>query len=57
MSEGIQSSFIRAVEYNELAMTLDVWMHNGAAYRYFYITRAMYLQFMSAYSKGNFYNS
>lgn len=57
MRVGVQSSFISFVDYNERAMTLDVWLHNGHGYRYFYVTAGMYAEFMSMRSKGSYYNS
>lgn len=51
----VDSSLIRSVTYGADA-TLTVRFHRGAVYRYFTVPRTVLDQFLTATSKGAYYN-
>jgi len=51
----VDSAVIAAVAYSDEA-ALDVEFTSGAAYRYFAVPEKLFHQFLSAESKGSFFN-
>ena len=52
---SVDSSLIRSVTYRADA-TLTVRFHSGAVYRYFTVPRTVLDQFLTATSKGAYFN-
>jgi hypothetical protein len=53
----VESSNIADVGYDETTMTLEVGFHSGAVYQYFDVPEAVHQEFMSAASKGTYFNA
>jgi len=49
------SRTIASVQFEEESSTLDVWLRNGAGYRYFMVPRRVYEEFLEAESAGRFF--
>lgn len=54
-TRSIDSSLIRRVTYGTDA-TLTVYLHRGAAYRYFTVPRTVFEQLLAAASKGAYFS-
>ena len=52
----VNSSDIADVGYDDTTMTLEVGFHSGSIYQYFDVPQTVYGEFMSADSKGKFFN-
>lgn len=53
----VSSSNLKAIGYDQESGTLRVAFHNGHIYEYFNVRENIYLEFMSARSKGKYLNS
>lgn len=56
MRQNVVSSELRSVGYDEQSVVLEVEFQSGGIYRYFGVPRELYLNLMSAGSKGRFFN-
>lgn len=52
----VNSTTISSVGYNADTLVLEVEFINGALYKYLDVPATVYLRFMNADSKGQFYN-
>lgn len=53
----VQSSAISRIEYHNHSGTLQIWFHeSGGPYDYPGVPRSLYDRFLSAPSKGSFFN-
>ena len=52
----VVSSELRSVGHDEQSLVLEVEFQSGGIYRYFAVPRELYLNLMSAESKGRFFN-
>jgi hypothetical protein len=55
--EPMSSTNVASVGYDEQSETLEVEFANGSVYQYFNVGLALYEQFRTAPSKGQFLNS
>lgn len=55
--EAISSTNVASAGYDEQSETLEVEFANGSVYQYFNVGLALYEQFRTASSKGQFLNS
>ena len=53
---NVASSSVRTVGYDESAQTLEVEFQNRRVYQYYGVPKNMHSQFMTAPSKGQFFN-
>lgn len=53
---NVSSSVIHSVDYNEQTKTLVIKFVSGSTYRYKHVPEEYYLGFLSASSKGQFFN-
>jgi hypothetical protein len=54
---AVSSTTVKAVAYEEATSTVFVEFMGGSIYRYFDVSPALYDEFMSATSKGAYFNS
>lgn len=52
----VNSSDIADIGYDDTTMTLEVGFHSGSIYQYFDVPQTAYGEFMSADSKGKYFN-
>jgi len=52
----VSSSAIVRIEYNELSHELQVTFTGGRTYTYYGVPREVYVRFINAPSKGQFFN-
>lgn len=52
--QQITSTNISSIGYDATNETLEVEFHNGGIYQYFQVPEAVYLELMSASSKGSY---
>jgi hypothetical protein len=55
--ERVASSTISAIGYDEASETLEVEFLNGSIYQYYNVPAALFEQFRTAPSKGQFLNT
>lgn len=55
--EGVASSNLASIGYDEPSQTLEVEFLNGSIYQYYNVSRNMYESLMQAPSKGVFLNT
>lgn len=55
--QRVNSRSIYSIGYDPVTQTLVIRFWTGFTYRYFGVSQNVYSQFMSAGSKGRFYNS
>lgn len=55
--EGVASSNLASIGYDEPSQTLEVEFLNGSIYQYYNVPRNMYESLMQAPSKGLFLNT
>ena len=54
---SVSSSAISRIEYKEASSTLSIWfVSSGGPYDYYGVPRSLYERFLSAPSKGSFFN-
>jgi hypothetical protein len=54
--QRVQSSTVRSVRYDHDARALDITFMSGKAYRYLDVPLEVYIDFIDAESKGEFFN-
>jgi len=55
--QPVTSSSIASVGYDASKLILEIEFRNGRVYQYFNVHEFLYQEFMSAESKGRFFNS
>jgi len=54
--QRVQSSTVRSIRYDDDARTLDIIFMSGKTYRYLNVPLEVYVDFIGAESKGEFFN-
>ena len=54
---SVISTELRSIGYDEKTLTLEVEFHRRGTYQYFGVTKDVYLNLMSASSKGRYFNA
>lgn len=52
----VNSSNLRAVDYNSMTETLTIQFHSGSIYEYYYVPEYVYNGLLSAPSKGKYHH-
>ncbi len=52
----VNSSMIYRIEYDEAAQALDITFTSGKTYTYYEVPREIYVEFLDAGSKGQYFN-
>jgi hypothetical protein len=53
---NVKSSMMTSIEYDENARELDIAFKGSKTYRYFDVPLEIYVEFLDAESKGQFFN-
>ena len=57
LRQGVASTNLQSVGYDEGTQTLEVQFVNGRVYQYYGVPENMHTQLMQASSKGQFFNA